>query len=107
MFTHKQTHRADKSIVKRPSYHAKAVIGAILLSMVAGAFYQVRELIAALLIFSVLFGTVGMAFLTLFLIQELAVKGLVRIETSTARIRGRHIVTSGQPHPNPMARSSR
>ena len=50
----------------------KAVVGAIAVSLTAMAFYPVREFLAALLIFSVLSGTVGMALLILFLVQELA-----------------------------------
>ena len=107
MFTNKQTRSADDSTMKCHSYQLEAIMGAIVVSMVAAAFYQVRELAAALLMFSVLFGTVGMAFLILFLIQELALKGLIRIETSMAHIRGQDTVASPQPHRNSMARSSR
>ena len=107
MFTHKQTRSAGDSSMKRHSYRVEAIISAIVVAVVAAAFYQVRELAAALLIFSVLFSTVGMAFLILFLIQELALRALIRIETSMAHIRGQNTVASPQPHRNSMARSSR
>jgi hypothetical protein len=45
------------------------------IAIVAIGFYRVRELVAALIIFSVLFGILGIALLTLFLIQELVLKG--------------------------------
>ena len=107
MFTNKQTRSAGDSTIKHHSYQVEAIIGAIVVSMAAAVFYQVRELAAALLIFSALFSTLGMAFLILFLIQELALRALIRIETSMARIRVQHTVASPQPYRNSMARSSR
>ena len=38
-------------------------------------FYRVCELLAALIIFSVLFGMLGIVLLTFFLIQEFTLKG--------------------------------
>jgi hypothetical protein len=50
------------------------------IAIAAIGFYRVRELVAALIIFSVLFGILGIALLTLFLIQELALKGGSELE---------------------------
>ena len=49
-------------------------------SVAAVEFYSVRELIAALLMFSILFGIVGAGFLILIAAEELALKGMTLLE---------------------------
>ena len=71
-------------------------VGAIAVGITAMAFYEVRELVAALIIFSILFGTIGMALLTLFLIQGIALKGLSQLESRAAYVRAQHAAASGQ-----------
>jgi hypothetical protein len=73
------------------------VIAVVLwLSIGAVELYPVRELVAALIIFSVLFGTMGIALLSLFLIQDLALKGVAHLESHMAYVRVRHGAISGQ-----------
>ena len=76
---------------------SEAIVGAIAVSLIAVGFYPAREFLAALLIFGVLFGTVGMALLTLFLVQELALKGVTQLEALLAYARARHAAIPDQP----------
>ena len=69
----------------------KAVVGAIAVALTAMAFYPVRKFLAASLTFSVLSGTVGMALLTLFLIRELALKGVTQPEARLACVLARRL----------------
>jgi hypothetical protein len=85
----------------------KAVVGAIAISLAAMAFYPVREFLAALLIFSVLSGIVGMALLILFLIRELALEGVTQLEARLACVRARHAAIPGQPDDDHVLRSPR
>jgi hypothetical protein len=90
--TYKQTRGLQDAAMKRGhSYQVQAIVGAMGLAMAAMGFYQVRELVAALLVFSVLFGTLVMALLILFLIQELALKGVTQLEACLACVRARHV----------------
>lgn len=73
----------------------------------AAGFYSVREVVAALIIFSILFGTMGMALLSLFLIQDLALKGVAHLESRIAYIRVRHGAISGKRDQNHVLRSPR
>jgi hypothetical protein len=86
---------------------AKAVVGTIAVALTTMAFYPVREFLAALLIFSVLFGAVGIALLILFLIQELALKGVTQLEARLACVRARHAAISGQRGDDHVLRSPR
>ena len=77
------------------AYSGKAVeaaagIGALALS--SAAFYRVRELLAAFLLFSVVFCTVAVAFLILWLVERGAHDAAVRLETHMAHISARHNV---------------
>jgi len=63
-------------------------------SLAAAEFYPVRELAAALIIFSVLFGTTGIALLSLILIQEAALKGVAHIEARLAQKHGHPVLRS-------------
>ena len=82
---------------------AAASIGVLALS--AAVFYRVRELLAALLLFSVLFGVVIIAVLILWLVEEAAHEAAVRLETCMAHIPSRHIVAPAQAHANHIRRS--
>jgi hypothetical protein len=75
--------------------HTIPAIAAVLcLSIAVAEFYQVRELFAALTIFAVLFGTIGMALLILILIQKAALKGMTCLGTGMVRFRARHTAAS-------------
>ena len=80
------------------SKFVKASAVGIGLTLATMAFYQVRELAAALIIFSVVFGTVGTAFLLLILIQEAALQGVAWLEGSMAHVRARHAAPSTHAH---------
>jgi hypothetical protein len=91
-------HATDRiSTLKRNQwYQIQAVAAATELAIAAIGFYRVRELVAALIIFSFLFGIVGIAFLTLFLIQELALKRVIQVVARLACVRPRHAAVSSQ-----------
>jgi hypothetical protein len=83
----------------------KAAAGIGVLALSAAIFYRVRELLAALLLFSVLFGVVIIAVLILWLVEEAAHEAAVRLETCMAHIPPRHIVAPAQAHANHFRRS--
>jgi hypothetical protein len=65
---YKQTRSPRPWTMKRSNSHqVQAVVGALGVAVAAMRFYQVRELLAALLIFSLIFCIVGMALLILIL----------------------------------------
>jgi hypothetical protein len=106
--TYKQTRSPQHRAMKRSqAYQVQAVAVALGVAMPAMGFYQVRELLAALLIFSVLFGAVGMALLILCLIQEVALKGVTCLEACVAYVRAWHSGISGQPTKDHALRISR
>jgi hypothetical protein len=72
------------------SHTILASAAVLCLSIAVAEFYQVRELVAALAIFAVLFGTIGTALLILFLIQKAALKGVICLEMGVVRVRARH-----------------
>ena len=80
-----------------------AVTAVALATVIGVDFYRVRELLAALLIFTVLFCTAGMALLILFLLQESALRGMTYCEAGMARVRARHTVPCLQPHNFPRS----
>ncbi len=83
------------------TYSGKAVeaIGGIgLLAFFAAVFYRVRELLAAFLLFSVVFGVVAIAVLILWLVERGAHEAAVRVESHMARIPGRRIFVSSHAH---------
>jgi hypothetical protein len=78
------------------AYSGKAVEAAAgigVLALSSAAFYRVRELLAAFLLFSVVFCTVAVAFLILWLVERGAHDAAVRLETHMAHISARHNVT--------------
>jgi len=70
---------------------AAIVLGA---SLTAGEFYPIRELAAALIIFSAFFGVVGTGLLGLILIQQVALKGVECIGVRLAHRHGRPALRS-------------
>ena len=107
--TYKQDRSLQNVTMKRGrSYQVgKAVVGAVGAAIAAMGFYQVREMIAALVIFSILFGTMGIALLMLFLIQEIALRGVTQVEARVACVRARHIPVSSQRDSDRVLRSIR
>jgi hypothetical protein len=107
--TYRQTHSPQNATMKRSdSYKVlKAVVGAIAVALAATAFYTVREFLAALLIFSVLFGAVGTALLILILLQEAALRGVIQIESHLTNVRARYAAAAVQPDNDPRLRSPR
>jgi hypothetical protein len=95
---YKQTRSPQPWTMKRShSHQVQAVVGALGVAVAAMRFYQMRELLAALLIFSLIFCIVGMALLILFLIQEVTLKGLSRIEARVAYVCAGHSGVSSKP----------
>jgi len=97
-----------KASTARRSYSGKAVeaaagIGALALS--AAAFYRIRELLAAFILFSVVFGVVAIAVLILWLVEQGAHEAAVRLETHAAHIPGRRIVASSRAHAGHILRN--
>ena len=85
----------------------RVVLAGIGVAIGAVRFYQVRELLAVLFIFGVLFSVVGLALLILFFIHEAALKGETLLEARTAYLRAAHPVVSGHPGKNHVLRSPR
>ena len=97
MFTHKQTRSAhDPTLKRRHSYQVKVFMAAFGVFIASMWFYQVRELMAALTIFSILFITMGMAFLMLFLVEKTTLKGVTRLEVRVANARSQHAAVLSQ-----------
>lgn len=97
MFAHKQTRSAhDSSLKRRHSYHVEAIMAAFSVFIASMWFYPMRELVAALAIFSILFVTIGMALLILYSIENLAVRGVTRLEARVAYARSRHVALLSQ-----------
>jgi len=91
----------------RRIYSSKAVIattGMGVLALSSAAFYRVRELLAALLLFSVLFGVVAVAVLILWLVERGAHEATVRLETRLAHIPAAHIFAPARAHVGPIHR---
>jgi hypothetical protein len=67
----------------------KIVVATIGLTLVAAPaeFYVVRELLAALVIFAVLFSAVGTALLIMVAIEESILTGIVHLEARLIRVR--------------------
>jgi hypothetical protein len=95
--------------MKTNCFHAVPIVIVVFLGLSIGVaeFDSVRELVAALIIFSILFGTMGMALLSLLLIQDLALKGVEHLESRMARVRTRQGAVSSQRDQNHVLRSPR
>ena len=86
--------------------HAVPAMAVVLgISVAAFEFYPVRELVAALLMFSILFGVVGAGFLILIATEEIALKGMTLLESRLAYMQAR-TATSHRGR-DPLVRSSR
>jgi hypothetical protein len=97
--TYDQVPNHQSLLMKRDHiYGPEVIVGTIGVVLAVVRFYAVRELVAALIIFTILFGTLGMALLTLVLIQRMALKGLNQIESCVAYVRARHAVPSKRRH---------
>jgi hypothetical protein len=101
-------HRVKESRVGRiySSKAVKAVAGISVLAVSASVFYRVRELLAALVLFSFLFGVVIVAVLILWLVERGTHEAAVRLETHLAHIPTRHNVPPTQVHANHIHKSS-
>jgi hypothetical protein len=98
-----------KASTARRIYSSKAVIataGMGVLALSSAAFYRVRELLAALLLFSVLFGVVAVAVLILWLVERGAHEATVRLETRLVHIPAGHIFAPARAHAGPIHRKS-
>ena len=74
----------------KASYSNRIIVTAIAviaMGVTAAISFQVRELAAALLIFSAVFGTIGISVLLLVLVEELALRGIVGIATALAHLK--------------------
>jgi chromate transport protein ChrA len=89
------------------SYKLPAVIAFSLTMLIGAEFYRIRELLAALVMFTLLFGILGMAFLMMFLVEQSALKGVSYFEAGLARVRAEHHNSSVQLHPDPAFRGPR
>jgi hypothetical protein len=78
----------------------EAAVGIGLLALCATAFYRVRELLAALILFSVLFGIVAIAVLILWLVERGAHVAAVRLEMRMTHIASRDIAASARAFAN-------
>jgi len=108
MFADKQTRSADNPSLKpRRSYRAEAIVAGFSVFIASIWFYQVRELVAALAIFSILFVTMGMALLILYSIEKLALKGVTRLEGRVAYARSRHAAVLSQRDKDHVLRGPR
>ncbi len=92
--------RAKASTVRRiyANKTAEAVASIGILAISAAVFYRVRELLAALLLFSVLIGVVIVAVLILWLVGEATREATSRIETRLAHIPARHVLAASRAH---------
>jgi hypothetical protein len=107
--TYKQSRSPQHGIMKRDRYYLipTAVMAAIGVARAAVGFYEVRELLAALLMFSLIFCIVGIALLIVFLIQEVALQGLNRLEARAVYVRASYSGASDRPDKNRISRSPR
>jgi hypothetical protein len=85
----------------------EAAAGIGVLALCATVFYRVRELLAALILFSAVFGVVAIAFLILWLVERGAHEAAVRLETRMSHIPSRRVVAPAQTHANQIHRSPR
>ncbi len=95
-----ETPRANTSRLRRicSSKIAEALASIGVLAICAAAFYRIRELLAALLLFSVILGTVIVAVLILWLVGEATHEAAGRVETRVARIAAHQIAAPSRGH---------
>ena len=88
-----------KSSTAGRNYSGKAVgiaAGTGLIALSAFVFYPVRELLAAFLLFSVVFGVVAIAFLILWLVERGAHQASVYLEAHIGHIARQHVIASAR-----------
>jgi hypothetical protein len=78
------------------AYQLEVIVGVIGMAMAAIGFYEVRELVASLVLFTILFGALAMALLTLVLIRRMVLKGLTQFESCVVYVRAQHVAVSIQ-----------
>jgi Flp pilus assembly protein TadB len=76
----------------------EAAAGLGVLALCSAVFYRVRELLAALILFSAVFGVVMIAVLILWLVERTAHEGAVRLGAHMAHFPGRHIFAPVREH---------
>jgi hypothetical protein len=84
--------------------HSKHLItGFIVLGLLVAAIelYPVRELVAAWVIFSILFAAAATILLLLVLVEEATLKGVILFETLLVRVQKRNTEASVLPHREP------
>ena len=85
----------------------EAAAGIGVLALCASVFYRVRELLAALILFSAVFGVVILAVLILWLVEQAAHEGAVRLGTHMAHFPGRHIFAPARARADHIHRNPR
>jgi hypothetical protein len=95
---HMKMYKPKSNVIKRsdPYKVLKAVIAAGAIALAATYFYAIRDLLAALLIFSVLFAVVGTALLILILLQEAALWGVTQVESHWTNVRARYVAAAAK-----------
>jgi Flp pilus assembly protein TadB len=83
---------------------AKAIMSIGVVALLTAAFYRVRELLAALILFSFVFGVVILAMLILWLVGETTHKAAAVLESQMPQILP-HAVATAPAHSHPMRRS--
>lgn len=74
----------------------QAAVGVIGLTVATTISYQIREIAAALLIFTLVFGAVGATLLLFILIQEVALWGVAGVGAYVLRVNVRHSLPSSR-----------
>jgi hypothetical protein len=98
----------EKAWTARRIYSVKAVEAAAgigVLALCAAVFYRVRELLAALILFSVVFGVVIVAILILWLVGQATHEAAVHLETHMAHTPSRLIVAPARVRANHIHKS--
>lgn len=85
----------------------EAAAGIGVLALCASVFYRVRELLAALILFSAVFGVVIIAVLILWLVEWTAHEGTVRLGTHIAHFQGRHVFAPARARADHIQRNPR
>jgi hypothetical protein len=97
-----------KTSMAKRIYFGKAVeaaAGSGVLALFAALFYRVRELLAGLILFTVVFGVVAIAVLILWVVERGAHEAAVRLETHMSHIPSRRVVAPARAHANHIHRS--
>ncbi len=90
-------------IYSNQALKAAASIG--VLAICAAVFYRVRELLAALILFSAVFAVVIVAVLILWLVGQATHEAAMHLETHMPRFPARHIVAASRGHAGHIVRN--